>query len=36
MTTVEITATLNYHLPQAADVLFAVEAIPMADVDANG
>jgi transglutaminase-like putative cysteine protease len=30
-TTVDITATLNYHLPQAADVLLAVEAIPMAD-----
>lgn len=30
--TVNITATLNYHLPQAADVLLAVEAIPnMAD-----
>ena len=27
-TTVDITATLNYHLPQAADVLLAVEAIP--------
>jgi hypothetical protein len=31
MTTVAITATLNYHLPQAADVLLAVESIPMAD-----
>ena len=30
-TTVDITATLNYHLPQAADVLLAVEAIPMDD-----
>ena len=30
--TVDITATLNYNLPQAADVLLAVEAIPnMAD-----
>lgn len=31
MTTVDITATLNYHLPQPADVLLAVEAIPMED-----
>jgi len=31
MKTVDITATLNYHLPQAADVLLAVEAIPMDD-----
>lgn len=32
MTTVAITATLNYHLPKPADVLLAVEAIPnMAD-----
>lgn len=31
MTTVDITATLNYHLPKAADVLLAVEAIPMDD-----
>ena len=31
MTTLAITATLNYHLPQSADVLLAVEAIPMAD-----
>jgi transglutaminase-like putative cysteine protease len=31
MTTVDISATLNYHLPQAADVLLAVEAIPMDD-----
>ena len=31
MTTVDITATLNYHLPKSADVLLAVEAIPMAD-----
>ena len=30
-TTVAITATLNYHLPKPADVLLAVEAIPMAD-----
>ncbi len=29
--TVAITATLNYHLPKAADVLLAVEAIPMDD-----
>jgi transglutaminase-like putative cysteine protease len=29
--TVQITATLNYHLPKAADVLLAVEAIPMED-----
>jgi transglutaminase-like putative cysteine protease len=31
MTTVAITATLNYHLPKPADVLLAVEAIPMDD-----
>ncbi len=31
MTTVDITATLNYQLPQPADVLLAVEAIPMDD-----
>ncbi len=32
MTTVQINATLNYHLPRASDVLLAVEAIPgMAD-----
>ncbi len=30
-TDVQITATLNYYLPQAADVLLAVEAIPMED-----
>jgi hypothetical protein len=29
--TVAITAALDYHLPKAADVLLAVEAIPMAD-----
>ena len=30
--TVQINATLNYHLPRASDVLLAVEAIPgMAD-----
>jgi transglutaminase-like putative cysteine protease len=29
--TVQITAALNYHLPKAADVLLAVEAIPMED-----
>jgi transglutaminase-like putative cysteine protease len=29
--TVQITATLNYTLPKAADVLLAVEAIPMDD-----
>jgi transglutaminase-like putative cysteine protease len=29
--TVAITAALDYHLPQAADVLLAVEAIPMDD-----
>jgi transglutaminase-like putative cysteine protease len=28
---VDIVITLNYHLPQAADVLLAVEAIPMDD-----
>lgn len=31
MTTVAISATLNYHLRQPADVLLAVEAIPMED-----
>ena len=31
MTTVDITATLNYSLPKSADVLLAVEAIPMED-----
>jgi transglutaminase-like putative cysteine protease len=31
MTTVDIIATLNYNLPKAADVLLAVEAIPMDD-----
>lgn len=31
MTTVQITATLGYRLPQPADVLLAVEAIPMDD-----
>jgi transglutaminase-like putative cysteine protease len=31
MTTVAITATLNYHLPKPADVLLAVEAIPNMD-----
>lgn len=29
--TVQISATLNYNLPKAADVLLAVEAIPMED-----
>jgi transglutaminase-like putative cysteine protease len=29
--TVQINAILNYHLPKAADVLLAVEAIPMED-----
>ncbi len=31
MPTISISATLNYHLPQPADVLLAVEAIPMED-----
>ena len=31
MTTVQISASLQYHLPVAADVLLAVEAIPMDD-----
>ena len=31
MTTVSINATLHYHLPRPADVLLAVEAIPMED-----
>jgi transglutaminase-like putative cysteine protease len=31
MTTVEISANLHYQLPNPADVLLAVEAIPMAD-----
>jgi transglutaminase-like putative cysteine protease len=31
MNTVAINAALSYHLPKAADVLLAVEAIPMAD-----